>query len=384
MQSVFLVLYIYQRIILKKERLNTMHLNNSIKKCIFCLAVLVSMLGLQTDIEAKNGEAYKSTQATFYAQRYGLDSKLFIIGHKNPDSDTVFSAYAYAELKNKLGIPAEAVVFGLLNDETQYAIDYFGIKAPESVTTVEGKRLVLVDHATYKQAAEGIHNAEVVEIVDHHQFGDIVPKKVIAIRCMPWGSTNTIIYQMYLENNIKPSRRSAGAMLTGILSDTRNLRNNASVYDIKAVEELQKLAKLKDKDAFYKEMVKAAASYKGKSDKEILNLDSKEFVFNGYKVFITCVKAKTAADLEAVALRMHNVMPEAFKEKDVDMMFACVTCDGVAKSAIAYYGANSKEVAEKAYGTAKDDVISVEKELLRKVNLVPDLSSEIDKLTTKN
>lgn len=360
-----------------------MHLNNSIKKYICCVAVLGSMLSLQTNIEAKNSEAYKSTQATFYAQRYGLDSKLSIIGHKHPDSDTVFSAYAYAELKNKLGIPAQAIVFGLPNDESQYAIDYFGIKAPESVTTVAGKRLVLVDHATYSQAAEGINTAEVVEIVDHHQFGNIIPKKVIAMRCMPWGSTNTIIYQMYLENKIKPSRQAAGAMLTGILSDTRNLHNNASVYDIKAVEKLQKLAKLKDKDAFYKEMVKAAASYKGKSDKEILNLDSKEFVFNGYKVFITCVNAKTEADLEAVALRMQKVMPEAFREKDVDMMFACVTCDGVAKSALACYGENSKEVAEKAYGKAKDNVILVEKELARKVNLVPDLSSEIDKLTTK-
>ena len=312
-----------------------------------------------------------------------MDNKLSIIGHKHPDSDTVFSAYAYAELKNKLGIPAKAIVYGLPNDESQFAIDYFGIKAPESVTTVAGKRLVLVDHATYSQAAEGINTAEVVEIVDHHQFGNIIPKKVIAMRCMPWGSTNTIIYQMYQENKIKPSRQAAGAMLTGILSDTRNLHNNASVYDIKAVEKLQKLAKLKDKDAYYKEMVKAAASYKGKSDKEILNLDSKEFVFNGYKVFITCVNAKTEADLEAVALRMQNVMPEAFKEKDLDMMFACVTCDGVAKSAIACYGENSKEVAEKAYGKAKDNVILVEKELARKVNLVPDLSSEIDKLTTK-
>lgn len=324
-----------------------------------------------------------SQQAKFYTDKYGSNQTLYIIGHKNPDSDTVFSAIAYAELKNKLGIPAEALVYGNVNEETQFAIDYFNIKPPSKTDTVAGKRLVLVDHATYKQAAKGIKEAEIIEIVDHHQFGDIIPKNVISMRVMPSGSANTIIYQMYQENKIKPSYQSAGAMLAGILSDTHNLRSNTTIYDIKSVDKLQKIVKIKNRESLYKEMVKAAASYSGKSDKEILCEDSKEYVFNGYNVFITCVNAPTEAAIKDVAKRMLKVMPEAYKEKSVDMMFARVMHDGTDKSAIVYYGPNTNSVTEAAYGQAVDNIVVVNKVLIRKKDLVPDLSAQINKLTPK-
>lgn len=357
---------------------------------IFCLSMFISMHSASEAAknadygdEIQNSKSI-SLQAEFYDAKYASNQILSIIGHKNPDSDTVFSAIAYSELKNKLGIPAEALVYGNVNEETQFAIDYFNIEPPLKINTVAGKRLVLVDHATYKQAAEGIKEAEIIEIVDHHQFGDIIPKNVISMRFMPLGSVNTIIYQMYLENKIKPSYQSAGAMLTGILSDTNNLRNNATIYDINSVEKLQKIAKIKNRETFYKEMVKAAASYTGKTDKEILYEDSKEYVFNGYKVFITCVNAPTEAAINDVAKRMLKVMPEAYKEKSVDMMFARVKHDGTDRSAIVCYGPNANSVTEGAYGQAVDNIIVVNKVLMRKKDLVPDLSDQINRLTPKN
>lgn len=347
-----------------------------LKKTLILAATACACAFVGVSAEAKNKDFNYNE---FLKTKYGVTDTTYIIGHKNPDSDTVCSAIAYAELKNKLGIPAEAIVCGPINDETDYALKYFGISAPKLVKDVKGLKVILVDHANYKQAADNMKSANIIEIVDHHQFGNIIPEKVIPMRFMPLGSVNTVIYSIYLENNVKPSKVSAGAMLTGILSDTRNLTENASALDKNAVAKLVKLAGLKDKEAFYTGMKEAAASYKGKTDKEIFYSDSKEYTMNGHKVMITCVNAKNEAAILEVAQRMQAIVPVAMSEKGLDYAFASITCDGVEKSAVVAGGNNSQAILEQAFGKTDKGIAVVNKLLVRKRDLVPSITKQLEK-----
>lgn len=349
----------------------------NIKTTISILSLACAFSVGCVSVEAAKNKDFNYNE--FLKTKYGVTDIAYVIGHKNPDSDTVCSAIAYAELKNKLGIPAEAVICGPVNDETAYALEYFGLKTPKLQKDVKGLKVILVDHANYKQAADNMKAANIIEIVDHHQFGNIIPEKVIPMRFMPLGSVNTVVYSMYLENNVKPSKAAAGAMLTGILSDTRNLTENASDLDKNAALKLAKIAGLKDKEAFYTGLKEAAASYKGKNDKEIFYTDSKEYTMNGHKVMITCVNAKNEAAILEVAQRMQAVVPVAMSEKGLDYAFASITCDGVEKSAVVAGGNNSQAILEKAFGKPNKGVAVANKLLVRKRDLVPAITKELEK-----
>jgi len=116
------------------------------------------------------------------------DKITYVIGHKSPDSDTVGSAIAYAYLLNQIGIKAEAAVSGPINQETQFALDTFGVKVPQIIDNAENKQFVLVNHSNYSQAIDGMNKARIVGIVDHHGIGDVVTSEQINVRSAPAGA----------------------------------------------------------------------------------------------------------------------------------------------------------------------------------------------------
>lgn len=140
------------------------------------------------------------------------------------------------------------------------------------------KKVILVDHNETSQSVEGLDEAEIVEIVDHHKIGDISTKNPINFRNMSVGSTNTIIYEMYKENNIDIPKQIAGLMLSGIVSDTLILTSPTTTnLDKEAVEELSKIANV-DYQKYALDMFKEGTSLQGKTVPEIVNTDIKAFV----------------------------------------------------------------------------------------------------------
>ena len=92
--------------------------------------------------------------------------KVYIVGHRNPDTDSICSAICYAELKNKItGEAHEAKRAGNVNEETQYVLDYFGVKAPEFLENAENEKVILVDHNEMTQTVDGVKNAEIMEVI---------------------------------------------------------------------------------------------------------------------------------------------------------------------------------------------------------------------------
>ncbi len=140
------------------------------------------------------------------------------------------------------------------------------------------KKVILVDHNETSQSVEGLDEAEIVEIVDHHKIGDISTKNPINFRNMSVGSTNTIIYEMYKENNIDIPKQIAGLMLSGIVSDTLILTSPTTTnLDKEAVEELSKIANV-DYQKYALDMFKEGTSLQGKTVPEIVNTDIKAFI----------------------------------------------------------------------------------------------------------
>jgi manganese-dependent inorganic pyrophosphatase len=150
-----------------------------------------------------------------------LTDKIYVIGHKSPDTDSVTSAITYANLKNALGIKeAVPAAAGDINAETKFLLDYFKVPYPEKLTDATDKKVILVDHNEMDQAVDGLNPENIVEIVDHHKIGGIATGKPIFFLNEPVGATGGIIASLYEKHNVPISKEMAGLMMSAILSDT--------------------------------------------------------------------------------------------------------------------------------------------------------------------
>ncbi len=137
------------------------------------------------------------------------------------------------------------------------------------------KKVILVDHNEKAQSAEGIEEAEILEIIDHHNLGNLTTNFPVNFRNMKVGSTCTIVYQLYKENQIFIPKEMAGMMLSGILSDTLLLKSpTATKLDREAVKELEKIAEVNYHEYGMK-LLKAGTSLKGMSKEDVLYNDFK-------------------------------------------------------------------------------------------------------------
>jgi len=209
--------------------------------------------------------------------------KTFIVGHKNPDTDSVVSAIALAELEKSLGKDYTPAIADPVNKETIYVLDRFGFRKPDFILGEE-KEVILVDHNEPSQISENVKNEEIVGIFDHHKLGGLSTPGPISVRMKPVGSTSTIIAQIFQSQNIKPKENIAGILLAGILSDTLKFNSPTSTKEDEEVAEfLNQIAKL-NIDELAQEMFKAKSDLTGISSEELIDSDYKNFDIKGKKV----------------------------------------------------------------------------------------------------
>ncbi len=211
--------------------------------------------------------------------------KVFVVGHKSPDTDTVCSAIAYAEYsRRKNKINAIAAVCGDINPETKFVLNYFKIKKPAKLNSAAGKSLVLVDHNEAGQMVDGAENAKIIEVIDHHKicFNCSEP---IKFRAEPLGSAATLVAKIMTENKFKISKPMAGILVSAILSDTVVFKSATTTpEDIKIAKALAKIAKITNLKKFGIEIKKQKASLKKMNASQIINSDYKTFE-SGQKKF---------------------------------------------------------------------------------------------------
>ena len=306
-----------------------------------------------------------------------IEGTIYVTGHKSPDSDTVGSSIGYAALLQKLGYDAVPVVLGNINRESQFILESAGVEVPELLEDASGKNMILVDHSEYTQSAEGLRDAHIVSIIDHHGDGAVTTGNQLIYDSRPLGATATIIWIRYRHYGIEIDPKTAAVMAGSILSDTQNLRLPSTTYaDREALKDLCGIGGITDVDAFYQEMFKASISYEGMSDEEIFFSDYKEYEASNTSYSIPCINAYDEETAKDLAARMKKVFPEALKSKGMDMGFALISIfhDDISISYVVPSDEAAKEVLDTAYGdVGVYDGVSyrIEPGFSRKGGLVP-------------
>ena len=205
---------------------------------------------------------------------------IYIIGHKNPDTDSIASAIAYAWFLKQQGIEARAIRNGKVNSETRFVLDKFGFEIPELLEDATGKKVILVDHNEKEHQPEG--DFEILEIWDHHRFNFSYPEPIV-IRCEPIGATATLLAEEFFSREIKIPKKIAGLLISAILSDTVIFKSpTATKTDRKIIEKLNEETKF-DLEDFGKEIKKAGMEL-DLPIKQLILRDFKGYNFSGKKI----------------------------------------------------------------------------------------------------
>ena len=313
-----------------------------------------------------------------------IDGPIYVTGHKSPDSDTVVSAIAYAALLRSLGYDAQPVVLGRINNETKFILDAAGLDVPMLLEDASGCNMILVDHSDYIQSADGLQDAHILSIIDHHGAGTVTTGNPIIYDARPIGATATVIWMRYYDYGVTLDRKLAAALTGAILSDTNNLKNESTTFaDREALKVLSKFAGISDTDAFFQEMFKASISYDGMTDEEIFFSDYKVYEAGNKKDGIGCINAydeATAADLTA---RMLRVLPSAKTTEGLDMVFAQISIfhDGIDISYIVPSDEAAFEILKTAFedrGTFEKSACRMEPGISRRKVLVPAITGLLE------
>ncbi|MFN4213856.1 manganese-dependent inorganic pyrophosphatase [Exiguobacterium sp.] len=254
-------------------------------------------------------------------------STVLVFGHKNPDTDTICSALAYAELKKKLGMDAEAVRLGEVSSETQYALDHFRVKAPRLVERVsdEANSVILVDHNEFQQSADDIADVRILEVIDHHRISNFQTADPLYYRAEPVGCTATILLKLYKEHGVEIAPDMAGLMLSAIISDSLLFKSpTCTDEDVKAAKELAEISGT-DVETYGLEMLKAGADLSQKTVAELITLDSKEFAMGDYRVEIAQVNTVDANDVLNRQADVEAAMAVKVLDKKLDLFVLAIT-----------------------------------------------------------
>jgi manganese-dependent inorganic pyrophosphatase len=308
--------------------------------------------------------------------------KTLIFGHKNPDTDTICSAIAYAELKKELGWNVEAVRLGNVSGETQFALDQFGVQAPRLVEAVasQAKNVILVDHNERQQSASDIDQVRVVEVIDHHRIANFETSAPLYYRAEPVGCTATILKKLYKENGVSIRKEMAGLMLSAIISDSLLFKSpTCTDEDLAAARELAQIAGV-DADSYGLDMLKAGADLSDKSIQQLISLDAKEFQMGSAKVEIAQVNAVDVNDVLNRQKELEDALRDIISAKGLDLFLFVVT-DILNNDSIAVAIGDKAAAVEKAYNIKLSDNKAVLKGVVsRKSQIVPVLTDTLNQM----
>ena len=239
------------------------------------------------------------------------------------------------------------------------------------------KKVIQVDHNERGQSVDGLEDAEIVEIIDHHRVADIQTNNPIYFRNEPVGSTSTIVAKCFFENGIRPSRKAAGLLCGAIISDTLLFRSPTCTPQDQYI--CKKLAEIADIniEEFAKEMFKAGTSLKGKTVEQIFNSDFKPFTIEDTKVGIAQVNTMDIEGFMPLKEEMLNYMDQKAKEAGLDMVMLLLT-DILNEGSEILVTGNKPEIVEKAFNvTLKDKGAFLPGVLSRKKQVVPPITNAI-------
>lgn len=239
---------------------------------------------------------------------------------------------------------------------------------------VSKKRVILVDHNEKSQAVDGIEEAEIVEIIDHHRLGNIETMGPVFFRNQPVGCTATIVFQMYEEYGVEITPTIAGLLCSAIISDTLLFRSpTCTKVDEKAAKKLAKLAGI-ELNQMAGEMFKAGSSLAGKSAEEICFQDFKQFTVNDVVFGVGQINSMNKDELKEIKAVLKPHLPEVLKTNGLQMVYFMLTDILDESTELLCVGNNAKEYIVDAFDLNEDtDKVILKGVVSRKKQLIPTL-----------
>lgn len=305
-----------------------------------------------------------------------MEEKVYIFGHKNPDTDSICSSLVLEILDKKNGWKdTEARRLGNVNKETQYVLNYLGIEAPKLLEKVEeGQGVELVDHNEFNQSVEGIEKAKIWSVIDHHRIANFETSEPLYYTAKPYGCTCTILFEEFKRLGHEIDKKEAILMASSIISDTLLLKSPTTTeYDKKALAELEKIAGI-NVNEYGLEMLKAGTDLDDFSANELINLDAKNLDKDGTKFVIAQVNTVSIDDVLKRKSELDEAINKEIESKGLKLFVLAITDILNSNSKIIALG-ERVEAVEKAFDVKLDDntaflpgVVSRKKQILPNID----------------
>lgn len=264
--------------------------------------------------------------------------------------------------------------FPVLNENGTYA----GLISSPGLLKVRKKHVILVDHNERTQAVNGLDQAEIMEIVDHHRIGSVETTNPITFRNVPVGCTCTILFGLYHEYGVEIPKNIAGLMLSAILSDTLAFRSpTCTPTDVAAGKALAEICG-EDIEKYSEQMFDAGADLTGRTAEEVFHGDYKIFSRGNAKFGVGQGSFMTENSRKAAEALVGPFLKTAAESEELPMVFYMFTDVKSQVTEMLYYGAGAQEVLERAFNVTPDNGIAVLPGIVsRKKQVVPSLMSAL-------
>ncbi len=248
--------------------------------------------------------------------------------------------HEFSEMTNKLRYK----VFPVL-DQNKTCL---GVIQLADLVNKHRKKVILVDHNEREQSVDGLEEAEIIEIVDHHKIGTIGTTQPINFRNMTVGCTCSIVYLLFKENKVDIPKDIAGLMLSAIISDTLLFRSPTTTeLDKEIAFNLSQIAEV-DMEQYGLEMLKSGSSLEEKTTEEILFTDLKTYAFEHTKCGVAQINTLSIEDIDSRKEELLSLIEETAKEDNYHTILLLAT-DIIKGGSYIYYNKASKELMEKAF-----------------------------------
>lgn len=260
--------------------------------------------------------------------------------------------------------------FPILDEEG----DFLGFISRRRLLNSRRKQVILVDHNEKNQAVDGVEEAEVLEIIDHHRLSSIETMGPVFFRNQPVGCTATIVYQMYQEEGVEVEPVIASLLCSAIISDTLMFRSpTCTALDERSARQLAEIAGI-DIEQLALEMFNAGSNLKGKTAEEICFLDFKQFTVNDINFGVGQISSMSAEELREIKGEVSSYLEQARKNHGLDMIFFMLTNILAESSELLCAGNGAREKVIAAFDLkGNPEVLELKGVVSRKKQLVPTL-----------
>lgn len=256
--------------------------------------------------------------------------------------------------------------------------NYVGMISRRNLMNMQKKQVILVDHNEKAQAVDGIAEAEILEIIDHHRLGSLETMSPVYFRNQPLGCTSTIIYQMYQEKGVAVEKQIAGLLLSAIISDTLMFRSpTCTALDKAVAEALAEIAGV-DIETLARNMFQAGSDFKNKTTDEIFYQDFKVFHTDDCEFGVAQISAMSREELDKVGAQLQPFMIQVLGEKRLDMVYVMLTDILDESSKVIFAGKDAGKLLARAFNKPEqEDGILLTSIVSRKKQLIPTLMNAL-------